>query len=80
MQIIYLLQALDKFYIHLRKLKHLKNEAVKANIAATKERGKSPSEEKTQKEKLSDPSKSKSSKSTVGDVKENEDAVDSMPC
>jgi hypothetical protein len=34
--IINLLQSADKYLIHLRKLKHLKNEAVKANVAAAK--------------------------------------------
>lgn len=83
LQIIYLLQATDKYLIHLRKLKHAKNEAVKATLAATnaKEHGKNPAhEEKSAKEKLTDQSKSKSSKSTVGENKDNEDAVDSMPC
>jgi len=83
MQILYLLQATDKYLIHLRKLKHIKNEAVKATLAATtaKELGRSPGhDEKGAKEKISDQSKSKSSKSTVGDNKDNEDAVDSMPC
>ena len=83
LQIVYLLQATDKYLIHLRKLKHMKNEAVKATLAATtaKELGKSPAqEEKTAKEKLSDQSRSKTSKSTVGENKDNEDAVDSMPC
>jgi uncharacterized protein YabN with tetrapyrrole methylase and pyrophosphatase domain len=37
-QIITLLQTLDKYLIHLRKLKHLKNEAVKANLVAARER------------------------------------------
>ena len=34
LQIIRILLAYDKYLIYLRKLKHLKNEAVKANIAA----------------------------------------------
>ena len=59
----------------------MKTEVVKANIAATKDQSKSPNEDKNAKaEKLSDPAKSKSSKSTVADNKDNEDAVDSMPC
>jgi len=37
LQIINVLQALDKYLIHLRKLKHLKNETVKANIVAARE-------------------------------------------
>lgn len=39
-QIISLLQVLDKYFVHLRKLKHLKNETVKANIAAAREANK----------------------------------------
>ena len=34
LQIVQLLQAADKYLIHLRKLKHLKNEVVRANMAA----------------------------------------------
>lgn len=40
LQIISVLQALDKYLIHLRKLKHLKNETVKANITAAREANK----------------------------------------
>jgi len=36
--IIQLLQSTDKYYIHLRKLKQLKNEAIKAHIAAAREK------------------------------------------
>ena len=39
-QTIHLLLAFDKYLAYLRKLKYIKNEAVKANIAATREREK----------------------------------------
>jgi hypothetical protein len=36
--IIQLLQTTDKYYIHLRKLKQIRNEAIKAHIAAAREK------------------------------------------
>ena len=38
--VVYLLQAADKYYAHLRKLRHLKNEQVKATLAAAKDKTK----------------------------------------
>ena len=37
-QSLQLLQAIDRYLIHVRKLKHIKSEAVKANFTAAKER------------------------------------------
>ena len=37
-QTLQLLQAIDRYLIHVRKLKHIKSEVVKANFNAAKER------------------------------------------
>lgn len=95
-QIINLLQTLDKYLIHLRKLKHMKNEAVKANIAAAREANKikaSKAAELAQneaaqetKEETTAKTNSKSKKSAKStEDKENskeiaEEAVELIPC
>lgn len=63
-QIIYLLQAMDKYLIHVRKIKHLKNEALKANIAEAKSKAKQ-AEAKGDEDTVSKMNIPKSSKASV---------------